>query len=93
MARKHVHAPPRRNVVPMESHSDGQNAGYFSRTLRTVLLELGSSEPSLFNGTVRLLHENFIPLACTCGGLREAYDRSYLPHSPSDRGTCTEVDV
>jgi hypothetical protein len=31
--RKHVHAPPRRNAVPMESHSDGQDAGYFLRTL------------------------------------------------------------
>jgi hypothetical protein len=34
--RKHVHAPPRRNVVPMESHSDGQRAGYFPRTLQTL---------------------------------------------------------
>jgi hypothetical protein len=42
----------------MESHSDGQNAGYFSRTLRTVLLALGSSEPSLFIGTSRLLCKN-----------------------------------
>jgi hypothetical protein len=58
MARKHVHVPPRRNVVPTESHSDGQNAGYFPRTLQTVLLALGSSEPSLFIGTPRLLHGN-----------------------------------
>jgi hypothetical protein len=57
-ARKHVRAPPRRNDVPMESHSDGQNAGYFSRTLRTVLLALDSSEPLLFVGTLRLLHGN-----------------------------------
>jgi hypothetical protein len=28
-----------------------------------------------------------------CGDLREAYDRLYLPYSPSGRGTCTEVDV
>jgi hypothetical protein len=58
MARKHVHAPLCRNVVPMESHSDGQNAGYFPRTLRTVLLALGSSEPLLFIRTLRLLHGN-----------------------------------
>jgi hypothetical protein len=58
MARKHVRAPPRRNVVPMESHSDGQNAGYFLRTLRTVLLALGSSEPPLFIRTPRLLCGN-----------------------------------
>jgi hypothetical protein len=58
MARKHVRVPPRRNVVPTESHNDGQNAGYFSRTLRTVLLALGSSEPSLFIGTPRLLRGN-----------------------------------
>jgi hypothetical protein len=57
-ARKHVHAPPHRNDVPMESHSDGQDAGYFPRTLRTVLLALGSSEPPLFIGTPRLLHGN-----------------------------------
>jgi hypothetical protein len=56
--RKHVHAPPRRNVVPTESHSDGQNAGYFPRTLRTVLLALGYSEPPLFIGVPRLLHGN-----------------------------------
>jgi hypothetical protein len=48
--------PPRRNVVPTESHSDGLNAGYFLRTLRTVLLALGYSEPPLFIGVPRLLH-------------------------------------
>jgi hypothetical protein len=58
MARKHVRASPCRNVVPTESHSDGQNAGYFSRTLRTVLLALGSSEPPLFIRTLRLLRGN-----------------------------------
>jgi hypothetical protein len=58
MARKHVRAPPRRDVVPMESHSDGQHAGYFPRTLRTVLLALGSSEPPLFIGTPRPLCGN-----------------------------------
>jgi hypothetical protein len=57
-ARKHVRAPPRKNVVPMESHSDEQNAGYFSRTLRTVLLALGSSKPPLFIRTPRLLCGN-----------------------------------
>jgi hypothetical protein len=56
--RKHVRAPPRRNVVPTESHSDGQNARYFSRTLRTVPLALGYSAPQLFIGVPRLLHEN-----------------------------------
>jgi hypothetical protein len=55
---KHVCAPPCRNVVPIESHSDGQNTGYFPRTLRTMLLELGSSEPPLFIKTPRLLHGN-----------------------------------
>jgi hypothetical protein len=56
--RKHVRAPPRRNVVPTESNSDGQDAGYFPRTLRTVLLALGSSKPLLFIGTPRLLRGN-----------------------------------
>jgi hypothetical protein len=57
-ARKHVHVAPRRNVVPTGSHSDGQNAGYFSRTLRTVLLSLGYSEPPLFVNVPGLLHGN-----------------------------------
>jgi hypothetical protein len=58
MARKHVRTPPRRDAVPTESHSDGQDAGYFPRTLRTVLLALGYSEPPLFIGTPRLLRGN-----------------------------------
>jgi hypothetical protein len=58
IVRKYVRAPPRRNVVPTESHSDGQNAGYFPRTLRTVLLALGYSEPPLFISVSRLLHGN-----------------------------------
>jgi hypothetical protein len=58
MARKHVRMPPRRDAVPTESHSDGQEAGYFLRTLRTVLLALGSSEPPLFIGIPRLLFGN-----------------------------------
>jgi hypothetical protein len=57
-ARKHVRAPPRRNAVHTESHSDGQDAGYFPRTLRTVLLALGSSEPPLFIEAPRLLRRN-----------------------------------
>jgi hypothetical protein len=44
--------------MPTESHSDGQDAGYFLRTLWTVLLALGYSEPSLFIGVLRLLHGN-----------------------------------
>jgi hypothetical protein len=58
MARKHVRAPSCRDVVPTESHSDGQEAGYFLRTLRTMLLALGSSEPPLFIGVPRLLRGN-----------------------------------
>jgi hypothetical protein len=58
MARKHVRALPHRNAMPTKSHSDGQNVGYFLRTLRTMLLALGSSEPPLFIETLRLLHEN-----------------------------------
>jgi hypothetical protein len=42
----------------MESHSGGQNAGYFLRTLRTVLLALGYSKPALFIGVPRLLCGN-----------------------------------
>jgi hypothetical protein len=42
----------------MESHSDGQGVGYFLRTLWTVLLVLGSSEPSLVIRTLSLPHGN-----------------------------------
>jgi hypothetical protein len=58
MARKHVRAPAHRNAMPTESHSDGQNAGYFLRALLTVLLALGSSEPPLCIRTLRLLRGN-----------------------------------
>jgi hypothetical protein len=58
MVRKHVRVPPCSNAVPTESHSDGQNAGYIPRTLRTVLQALGSSEPPLFIKTPRLLRGN-----------------------------------
>ncbi len=44
--------------MPTESHSDGQNAGYLSRTLQIVLLALGCSEPPLFIGVLRLLRRN-----------------------------------
>jgi hypothetical protein len=56
--RKHVHSPPCRIAVPTESHSDGQRAGYFPRTLWTLLLALGYNEPPLFIGVLRLLHRN-----------------------------------
>jgi hypothetical protein len=54
IARKHIRVPPHRNNVPTESHSDGQNARYFPRTLQTVLLSLGYSGPPLFVGVSRL---------------------------------------
>jgi hypothetical protein len=44
--------------VPTESHCDGQNVGYFQRTLRTVLLALGYNEPPLLVDVPRLLHGN-----------------------------------
>jgi hypothetical protein len=56
--RKHVCTPPRRSTVPTESHNDGQNVGYFSRTLQTALLALGYSESQLFVGVLRLLNGN-----------------------------------
>jgi hypothetical protein len=56
--RKHICAPPRRNAMPTESHSDDQNAGYFPRTLWTVFLALGYSGPPLFIGVLRLLRGN-----------------------------------
>jgi hypothetical protein len=81
-ARKHIRAPPRRNVVPTESHCDGQNAGYFPRTLWTVLLALGYSEPLLFVSVprpttdhIRRIHhvvEATTPRRTFEGGMREA---------------------
>jgi hypothetical protein len=44
--------------VPTESHSGGQNAGYFPKTLRTMLLALGYIEPPLFVSVPRMLHRN-----------------------------------
>jgi hypothetical protein len=58
MESKDVRAPPCRNIVPTESHSDALNAGYFPRTLQTMLLVLGYNEPPLFIGTPMLLHGN-----------------------------------
>jgi hypothetical protein len=73
IARKHVRTPPRRNVMPIESHIDGQNAGYFSMTLRTVLLALGYSEPPLFIGIPSLIHDSDLwgianPIVNICNG-------------------------
>jgi hypothetical protein len=42
----------------MESHSNGQRVGYFSRTLRTLLLAMRYIEPPLFIGVPRVLHGN-----------------------------------
>jgi hypothetical protein len=74
--RKHVRTPPRRNVVATESHSDGQNAGYFLRTLETVLLALGYSKPPLFIGVLRLLRGNLY-LWCV---LVIIYERQTIDH-------------
>jgi hypothetical protein len=58
IARKHVRVLPYKNVVPTESHSDGHRAGYIPRTLQTLLLALGYSEPPLIIGVPRLLCGN-----------------------------------
>jgi hypothetical protein len=46
------------NAVPTESYSDGHHAGYFLRTLRTLLLALGYNKLPLFIGVPRLLRGN-----------------------------------
>jgi hypothetical protein len=93
-ARKHVRMPPCRNVVPTKSHSDGQNAGYFPRTLQTVLLALGYSERLLFVGVPRLLRGNlYLWCVCVCDHLREANDRSYLSHPSHGQGYHIMVDI
>jgi hypothetical protein len=51
--------------MPTEFPSDSQNVGYFPRTLRTVLLALGSSEPLLFIKTPTLICGNSY-LWCVC---------------------------
>jgi hypothetical protein len=81
LAGKHVRAPPRRNAVPTESHSDGQDAGYFPRTLWTVVLALGSSEPSVFIGTPRLLCGNsYLWHVCVVIYERPTTDRIHRIH-------------
>jgi hypothetical protein len=57
-ARKNICMPSRRNVVPTESHNNGQRASYFLRTLQTLLLSLGYGEPPLFIWTLRFLRGN-----------------------------------
>jgi hypothetical protein len=44
--------------MPTESYSNGRRAGYFLRTLWTLLMALGYSEPPLFIDVLRLLHGN-----------------------------------
>jgi hypothetical protein len=44
--------------MPTESHNNGHLAGYFPRTLRTLLRSLGYSEAPLFVRTLRLLCGN-----------------------------------
>jgi hypothetical protein len=56
--RKHINTPPRQNAMPTESHNDCQLAGYFPRTLWTLLRSLGYGEPPLFIKTPRLLRRN-----------------------------------
>jgi hypothetical protein len=56
--RKHVRAPSRRSAMPTETHNDDQCAGYFPRTLWTLLLALGYIEPPLFVNVPRLLCGN-----------------------------------
>jgi hypothetical protein len=53
-----VCALPHWNAVPTESHSDGQRAGYFPRTLQILLFVLGYGEPHILIGTPRLLDGN-----------------------------------
>jgi hypothetical protein len=44
--------------MPTESHSNGQRASYFPRTLRTLLLSLGNGQPLLIVRNPRLLQGN-----------------------------------
>jgi hypothetical protein len=55
MMRNHIRVPLLWDAMPIESHSDGQCADYFPRTLQTLLLSLGDGESPLFVGTPRLL--------------------------------------
>jgi hypothetical protein len=92
-ARKHVHASLHRNAVPMESHSDGQNTGYFPRTLRTVLLVLGYSRPHFLSMSQGCFMGTHTFGMCVCDHIREANDWSYSPHLSRGRGYHTEEDV
>jgi 5-methylcytosine-specific restriction endonuclease McrA len=78
-ARKHIRTSPCRNVVHTKSNSDGQNAGYFLRTLWTILLALGYSEPPLFVSVPRLLRGNSY-LWCVCVSIYEKPMTDHIHH-------------
>jgi hypothetical protein len=62
--------------MPTKCHSDGQLAGYFSKTLRILVLALGYSEPPLFVGVPRMLHGNlYLWLVCVI-----IYERPTIDH-------------
>jgi hypothetical protein len=57
-ARKHIRMPTHQNVMPTETHNDGQLTGYFPSSLWLLLQSLGYGKPSLFIRTLRLLRRN-----------------------------------
>jgi hypothetical protein len=54
-AHNNVRAPPHWNHVPTESHSDGQLARYFPKTMWKLLRSVGYGELLIFVRTPRLL--------------------------------------
>jgi hypothetical protein len=74
--------------MPMESNTDGQRAGYFPRTLQTLLLALGYSEPPLFIGVPRMLHGNsYLWHVCVIINERPTTDHIHCIHHMVEAST------
>jgi hypothetical protein len=93
IVRKNILTLPCWNAVPTESHRDGQNAGYFLRTLQTVLLALGYSEPPLFVIILRLLRGSRYLWRVRVFIYERPTTDHILLHPSCGRGYHTEVDV
>jgi hypothetical protein len=53
----------------------------------------GANRAPAFHRCPEAASQELVPLACACDHLREANDRSYLPHPSHGRSYHTEVDV
>jgi hypothetical protein len=64
--KKHVHTLPCRNVVPMEFHSNGQNASYCHTPFRDSGNEASIRVPRMFHSHILQQYDKQIP----CSGIQ-----------------------